>query len=247
VQLAPGIHLIGSGSGGFDLTDPFDCHVYLVEAGGEAAVVDAGIGRATDAILDAVELAGVGLQAVRYLLLTHAHPDHSGGAAGMRGRLPEMEVVASPEVARWVRDADEEAMSLPIGKRADFYPQDFRFEPCPVDVEVREGVRLPLGGTEISVLETPGHADGHVGFLLELGGRTVFLGGDLVFHGGLVSLASTWDCRIQEYAASMGKLRGAAIDVLLPGHHDVSLRHGQRHVDAANRLFERGFVPQSVV
>ena len=97
------------------------------------------------------------------------------------------------------------------------------------------------------MLETPGHSDGHLSFLVRKANLTALFSGDLVFFGGLISLANTWDCRLQEYAQSMGKLRAAAVDLLLRGHHSVSLQDGQRHIDAANRLFDRGFVPRSVV
>ena len=42
MQLAERIHLVGSGSFGFDLTDPYDCHAYLVDGGSELALVDVG-------------------------------------------------------------------------------------------------------------------------------------------------------------------------------------------------------------
>src|SRR5919108_4794921 len=122
MELLEGIHLIGSGAGGLGLTDPFDCHVYLIDGGAAAAIVDAGIGHSVDALLANVQDAGVALDRIRYLLLTHAHPDHSGGAAGLKRRLPELSVVASPEVASWVRAADERAMSLETGKKSEFYP-----------------------------------------------------------------------------------------------------------------------------
>lgn len=247
MQLVPGVHLVGSGSAGFDLTDPFDCHVYLVDGGGEAALVDAGIGSAVDVTLANVAAAGVRPEAIRWILLTHAHPDHSGGAAELLRRLPHAEVAASPDVARWVSEGDEEAMSLEAGKRAEFYPGGFRFPPCPVGRELREGERLPVGRSELAVVETPGHADGHLSFLGDVDGRRVLLAGDLLFYGGRISLEHTWDCRVQAYATSMGKLAGARVDVLLPGHHSVTCARGQRHVDRANRLFELGFVPPSVV
>ena len=247
MRLTAEIHLVASGSGGFDLTDPCDCHVYLVDGGNEAALVDSGIGTGVDAILANVEAAGVRPERIRSLLLTHAHPDHSGGAAALRERLPHLTVMASPEVAGWVRAGDEEAMSLEIGKRSDFYPADFRFAPCPVERELVEGDRVDIGRLALEVVESPGHADGHLSFLASSAGRTSLFGGDLVFFDGQISLENTWDCRIQQYSASMRKLAGARIDALFPGHHFVSLNDGQRHIDAANRLFERGFVPRSVV
>jgi hydroxyacylglutathione hydrolase len=247
VRLTPEVHLVGSGAGGFHLTDAYDCHVYLVDGGREGALVDAGIGSATDEIVANVASAGVALDAVRLLVLTHAHPDHAGGAALLRERLPALTVAASPAVAAWVRTADEEAMSLDAGKRAEFYPPDYRFAPCEVERELAEGDRLPVGSLELEVIETPGHSDGHLSFLLRAGSAVTLFSGDLVFFGGQVSLEANWDCRIPEYSASMRKLRDAGVDALLPGHHFVTLREGQRHIDAANRLFDRGFVPKSVV
>ncbi|MDP8970614.1 MAG: MBL fold metallo-hydrolase [Actinomycetota bacterium] len=247
MRLTARVHLVASGASGLDLTDPFDAHAYLVDGGGQAALIDAGCGGGVDAILTNARAAGVDPQVIRYLLLTHAHPDHCAGAAGLRQRLPHLEVVASPLVAGWVRAGDEQAMSVEAGKRAEFYPPDFRFPPCPVDRELRDGDRISVGGVELEAVATPGHSDGHVSYLGRGPQATVLLGGDLVFYGGKISLLNTWDCRIQAYADSMGRLRGAGIDALLPGHHSLSLRDGQRHVDTANRLFDRGFVPPSIV
>src|SRR5947209_20299946 len=111
---------------GFDLTDSHDCHVYLVDGGSEAALIDAGAGYSADEILEGARATGVEDEQIRYLLLTHGHADHAGGAHALRSRLPHLEVVASPRVAEWLRDGDETAISLDMGKRANFYPQDYR-------------------------------------------------------------------------------------------------------------------------
>jgi hydroxyacylglutathione hydrolase len=247
VRLTPEAHLVGSGDSGFGLSAPFDCHVYLLDGGSEAALVDAGIGAGIDAILANVEAAGVPRERLRYAFLTHGHPDHAGGAAALRERLPALEVVASSEVAAWVAAGDEEALGVETGKRSEFYPADFRFRACRVEMALRDGDRVPVGELVVEALETPGHADGHLAFLVEGRGGRILFGGDLVFFGGQISLANRWDCRIPAYAASMAKLRAARVDALLPGHHVVSVTNGQRHIDAANRLFDRGFVPRSVV
>jgi glyoxylase-like metal-dependent hydrolase (beta-lactamase superfamily II) len=246
VQLAPRLHLVGSGGLGFDLTDSFDCHVYLLDGGEEAALIDAGAGYAPDAILDRVEAAGVERQRVHYLLLTHGHADHAGGAAALRERLPWIEVIASPLVAGWLRAGDEAAISLDMGKRAGFYPPEYRLCPCKTGREVTEGDTIEVGEVTLKVIETPGHSDGHLCFQGLVDGRTVLFAGDLIFFGGQISLQNIWDCRIQEYAASLGKLRDAGIDVLLPGHLSVSLQRGQRHIDAANELFDRIYVPKAI-
>ena len=247
MQLARHLHLVGSGSGGLDLTNPFDCHVYLLDGATEAALIDAGIGVSADSILEHAAEAGIEGQKIRYCLLTHAHPDHTGGVAALTRRLPWLDVVASPLVAEWVRAGDERAMSVEIGKKAQFYPPDFRFEPAEVGIEVRQDDRIRVGAFELEVIDTPGHSDGHLSYLVEIDGSRALFCGDLLFYGGLVSLENTWDCRIQDYAASVAKVASAEVEMFLPGHHSLTLRGGQRHVDTAHRLFENGFVPKSVV
>jgi hypothetical protein len=75
----------------------------------------------------------------------------------------------------------------------------------------------------------------------------MLMSGDLIFWSGKVSLLATWDCDLQAMLTSLRRLDGLAVDGLLPGHHNLALRHGQAHVDKANRLITAGFVPPSIV
>jgi hydroxyacylglutathione hydrolase len=246
MQLTPEIHLVASGSGGFDLTDPYDCNCYLVVSEGQAAIVDTGIGSDVEALVANVAAAGCAEEAVRYILLTHAHPDHAGGAAALAERLPWARVLASAEAARWVAEADEGAMSLEAGRRAEFYPRDYRFEACPQVEPAGDGDRLRVGGLTLEAIATPGHAAGHLAFLVDAPSSACFAG-DLVFYGGEISLESNWDCSLQDYARSVRRLAERPFEAFLPGHHSFSVRRGHRHVQAAARRFEQGFVPRSVV
>jgi hydroxyacylglutathione hydrolase len=247
VRLSREIHLVASGSGGFDLTDPYDCHAYLVVSRGEAVLVDAGIGSGVEDLLANVAAAGVAPERLRALLLTHAHPDHSGAAAALRRRVPGLEVQASSEVAEWVRSGDEDAMSLARGKRAGLYPPEYRFDPCPEVSELRDGQRLRVGALELEAIATPGHSAGHLAFIADGGERSTCFAGDLVFYGGQVSLESNWDCSLGDYATSVERLARRSFEALLPGHHSISLNRGHRHVARAAAMFEDGFVPRSVV
>ena len=247
MRLLPGAHLVASGSGGVDLTDPFDCNVYLIDGGDEVALVDAGIGRATDELCRNIEASGVGLDRVRYVLLTHAHPDHSGGAAALSEVLPRADIAASAAVADWVGGGDERAMSVANGKRAGFYPRDFRFTPCRVGRVLEAAELFTVGDVSIQAIDTPGHAAGHLSFHAAIRGRKALFCGDLLFYGGRISLVGNDDCDLAAYAASIGRVNQLEVDALFPGHHEVTLARGHRHIASAYRSFSRGFVPPSIV
>src|ERR1044072_8093028 len=145
MQLADRIHLVGSGSFGFDLTDPYDCHVYLLDGGSELALVGVGAGMGAAQIVANVERGGFDPALVRQLLCTHAHGDHAGGAARMRELLPDAALAISSEVADLVRNGDEGGTSIAAAKIAGIYPTGYRLRPCPVERELAGGDRVAVG------------------------------------------------------------------------------------------------------
>lgn len=245
MQLTQRVYLVGSGSTGFSLTHDSDCHVYLIDGGTELALVDAGAGPGVTETLTNVRAHGFALEDVHYLFLTHFHADHAGGAAGLRRVLPNLRVLTSQVGADWLRRGDEQAISLDIGKRGGYYAPDYRFEPCPVDVELSDQQSVTMGNLDIKVLDVPGHAKGHIALLMRDTGLTYLFCGDALFFGGRILLQSTWDCDLQEHLRSIQKLIGLGVDVFLPGHGAFSLRNGQRHINAAIGWIERCLVPPS--
>ena len=243
MKLTERIYLVGSGSQGFSLTDDYDCHVYLLDGGEELALIDAGAGMGVAQIVQNIHEDGFDPIHVRHLLLTHAHGDHAGGAAKLVSALGDPHVYMNADCAPFLRAGDERAISLSDAKRVGLYPDDYRFEPCPVDTELVEGQIVSVGDLQIQTLATPGHSRGHTSFLMEHAGRKVLFAGDLVFFGGRVLLQNTWDCDLQAHLASLAKLRDAGIDVLLPGHRTFSLKDGQRHIDAALKIADGLLVP----
>lgn len=87
MKLTDNIWLVGSGAGGFSMTQPRDCHVYLVVDRGEAVLIDAGAGVDVDPILTQIDRCAVPRSTIGRIVLTHAHADHSGGAAALRNAL----------------------------------------------------------------------------------------------------------------------------------------------------------------
>ncbi|CAN5730760.1 MBL fold metallo-hydrolase [soil metagenome] len=249
MRLTNEMALVGGGDTGFGLSAPLDCHVYVIDGGSEAAIVDSGMGGkygATDQILNHIRNDGISLDRISRLLLTHYHADHAGGAADFRNRLG-LEVVASPLAARTLEIADEEAISLPFAKQSGFYPADYVFEPCPVTPSLVDGFQFDIGNLQVTAFETPGHSAGHISLLVEGESTRYLVAGDLVFYGGTIIAQNIHDCSIQEYAASTLKMANVEFDALLPGHLSISLTRGKRHVDKAAEQFSKLMIPRNAV
>jgi hydroxyacylglutathione hydrolase len=247
VQLNDRVYLVGSGSNGFSISHKADCNVYLIDGKTELALVDAGVGEQTDLILENVRMHGFDPVRIRKLLLTHIHADHAGGASDMRALLPDLRVMVSEKVAAHLRRGEEEAISLELAKRAGYYSGDYLFRPCPVDNELQDGDKIPVGDLEVVVLGSPGHSAGDLSFLVEIHDHIHLFVGDTVFHNGRILLQSTWDCNLQELIESLRRLSRLPVDVFLPGHQCFALRHGRQHIQLAVDILDRCSIPQNLL
>jgi hydroxyacylglutathione hydrolase len=242
MKIADRIHIVGSGRSGFNLTDAYDCHVYLLDGGGEYALVDAGGGRDPDGIVRLIEQDGLDPRRVTQLLLTHAHADHAAGAAGLRDRLA-VRVQASADVARFVSEGDAAAASLDVARKAGVYPPNFAYPACPVDGVLAGGAIARVGDLEIGAIETPGHAAGHLSYVLRRDGRTSVFCGDAFFFGGRILLQHTWDCSVQDSIRTVERLSTLDVDGLYPGHHTFAVHDGRLQVEKAMEYVRRLLPP----
>lgn len=245
MKIGDGIHLIASGKLGVSLTHPLDCNAYAVSCGGEYWLIDAGVGRETDRILDELRRDGIGPEAVAGLLLTHYHLDHAGGARELHDRL-DIPVLAGAETARALEAGDEEAISLAAAKRAGGYPSDYAFRACPISRVLSDGEVMTIQNTAIRVIHTPGHSRDMVSYLIERDGCSMLFPGDTVFHGGLASLQATHDCDTVAYAESLRRLHGCSFEKMFPGHGLWSLSEANRHLDSAMKYVDRLLLPPSL-
>lgn len=246
MQISERVRLVGSGRMGFEASHPLDCNVFLLDGGTEHALIDAGSGVEPERIFANIEHAGVPLDRVKCLLLTHAHGDHAAGARFFRDRLG-VEVTCPQESAPWLERGDEEKTSLALARRAGIYPEDFRYEPCPVASSVANDETIKVGDLELRVIETPGHSKGHVSYLWTEDGQTALFGGDTVFAGGRILIQNIWDCSLQDYAETVRNLDSLRLDRLYPGHGPVLLSEAHVHVDLANLKFDSLGVPPNLM
>ena len=78
--------------------------VHLVVENGRAAFVDTGTNASLPSALAALEVLGLTPDCVDYVMLTHIHLDHAGGAGAMMRRFPHARLVVHPRGARHMAD-----------------------------------------------------------------------------------------------------------------------------------------------
>jgi glyoxylase-like metal-dependent hydrolase (beta-lactamase superfamily II) len=158
-DLGSGIHAIDTG-----FVRPFFDASHLVVERGRAAFVDVGTAFSVPVLLGALESLGLARDAVDYVILTHVHLDHAGGAGQLMRELPAARLVAHPRGARHMIDpsmlwAGATAVYGEAKMRRD-YGALLPVDPARV-VEAPDGVTLELAGRPLLFLDTPGHARHH--------------------------------------------------------------------------------------
>jgi glyoxylase-like metal-dependent hydrolase (beta-lactamase superfamily II) len=235
-----------SGGGGFDLTDSYDCNVFLIAAGDEWLMFDAGSGRSPELALEVLAGDGIDPRQITHLFLTHGHADHSGGAAHWREALG-LRVNAAAATAAMLSAGDEVALSVDRARRAGVYPAVYVYQACPIDHVLELDRPVSINGVTVRVLGTPGHSHDHVSYLVETPERKLLVAGDALFHGGKVAIQDIVDCDIAAICESVRRLAAIDYDALLPGHLAFSLTNGRRHADAALAHVEALHCPPSII
>jgi len=124
-----------------------------------------------DGLIANLSKVGINLAEIKYVLMTHGHFDHVGGAAKLKPLLVNAKFVMTQ--GGW-----DEAIEAARTSQATPWP----FSMIPQDVVVKDGDIIRLGGNSFGVLETPGHTLGTASYTFDVKDdantyRAVIIGG----------------------------------------------------------------------
>jgi glyoxylase-like metal-dependent hydrolase (beta-lactamase superfamily II) len=145
------------------------CTVYLV-MDDKTALIETGCPVQASEILGAMEDLGYDARELSYIIPTHVHGDHAGGAGLLAQWLPQAQVVAHPKAAKFLSDPSMIARLMQGFKLIFGDDAENRFgtmPPIPQEkfLLVDDGKSISLGGRELKVIDTSGHAPYHLSFL----------------------------------------------------------------------------------
>ncbi len=155
-----GIHALDSG-----YERPQLAAIHLVVEEGRVAIVDTGTNASVPRVLTALARLGVAPEAVDWVMLTHIHLDHAGGAGSLMCALPAAKLLVHPRGVRHMTDPSKlwEGTAAVYGAERAFELYG-RLVPVPAEriVPATDGLELQLGRRTFRVFDTPGHARHHI-------------------------------------------------------------------------------------
>ena len=137
---------------------------YLIVEGNQAVFIDTGTSHSVPDALEVLARKGLTPEQVAYVIPTHVHLDHAGGAGAMMRRFPNAKLVAHPKGARHLIDPAKLIAGVTAVYGAEEVTRSFG-NIVPVDaarvMEAPDGFTLDLNGRQLLFLDTPGHARHH--------------------------------------------------------------------------------------
>jgi len=137
---------------------------YMVEAESEVAFIEVGTNSSTPRLMKVLESRGWRPEDVTYIIVTHVHLDHAGGAGSLMQLCPNATFLVHPYGARHMIDPTK----LEAGSRAVYgdelfdktYGKLIPIEEHRVRV-MEDGDEITFGNRQLRFMDTPGHARHH--------------------------------------------------------------------------------------
>lgn len=213
-----------------DLYRPHLAACYLVREGDAVACVDTGTYHTIPLLMEVLDALGLSADHVRYVIPTHVHLDHAGGAGELMARCPNATLIVHPKGAPHLIDPSKLQAGATVVYGEDGFAKDYgKLVPIPATrvVLATDGYSVDLNGRKLSFYDTPGHANHH-GCIFDHQSRHCFTGDtfgisyrEFDTDKGAWMFAPTTPVAFSpdEWLASLDKLAGLNASAMLLTHY----------------------------
>jgi glyoxylase-like metal-dependent hydrolase (beta-lactamase superfamily II) len=144
---------------------PLLAAIHLIESEGRVAFVDTANFEVMPQALAALATRGLGPEAVDYVILTHIHLDHAGGAGVMMQAFPNAKLVVHPRGARHMIEPTKLMAGVEgVYGRERALRMYGKLIPISAEriIEAHDNTVVKLGSRELLCIDSPGHARHHI-------------------------------------------------------------------------------------
>jgi len=213
MEVTPNVHVVRAQTKPY--SGVYSPNVYLVANRGQGIMIDSGFPNEESSRERLDYLKGLGEIRLDYIVLTHHHIDHSGGAHRLREATGARIAMHLLE-AQLLQEAAEHVS-------ADDSPEERRLRreaaKVTADLTVGDGDALPAGSLTLHVVHTPGHSPGHICLFLEE--ERVLFSGDNVLGIGTTAIAPPPSGDMAQYLDSLRRMKALDAVIICPGHGPI--------------------------
>jgi len=207
-----------------------DVTSFLIVTDAGLILTDGGFPETAPIIEDNIKTLGFDIRNVRILMNSHAHFDHAGGLAALKA-------ASGAKMAASKADAPV----LESGAAVDFVDLGVRFPAVKVDRILKDGEKLTLGRTALTIHLTPGHTRGCTSWSLttHIAGKAeqvLYICSLTVLPNYSLVKKPSYPGIAQDYAHSIATLRALPCDIMLASHGSFfGLKEKRAKLDAGDK------------
>jgi glyoxylase-like metal-dependent hydrolase (beta-lactamase superfamily II) len=138
----------------------------LLQGGGNVGIIDPGPASAVGTLRSKLDQLGLGVKGLDSILLTHIHLDHAGATGTLVRENPRIRVYVHERGAPKMIDPAKllDSARRLYGDQMDRLWGEFLPVPAENVCALAGGERLSVGGRQLEIAYTPGHASHHVSY-----------------------------------------------------------------------------------